>query len=113
MSTITGIIQSMGSAQIVDEGLLATRGGWADQLDDMDLTPLTATADDEWTGELTGISEGSEITATASDDTEIAVDGGTLTATFADAGDVEVTVTEVLDGAANSPSVKVFTVVVS
>lgn len=113
MSSITTTLEAMGSSQAVDEETLTARGSWAAELSDLSLTPLTATAATEWTGTLTGMADDSTITATSDDDTELTVDGDTITGTFSDAGSPKITVTETLSGASNSPNTSVFTVVVA
>jgi hypothetical protein len=72
------------------------------------IAPLTATADTEWTGTITG-----KTSAIADDGTPLTVTGSTITGTVPDAGSVIVTVTEELPGAPNTPKFANYTVVVS
>jgi hypothetical protein len=77
------------------------------------LTPLTATAAEEWTGTLSGMADMSELSVSAPDATDVSIDGATVKATWADAGSKTVTVTESDPEATNSPKATAFTVVVS
>jgi hypothetical protein len=77
------------------------------------LTPLTATASEEWTGTLSGMADMSELSVSAPDATDVSIDGATVKATWADAGSKTVTVTESDPEATNSPKATAFTVVVS
>lgn len=76
------------------------------------LTPLTATAATLWTGTLTGITTGSDVTAT-SPGVILSVSGNTVTGTFPTTGSKVVTLTERNARASNSPMVSTKTVVVS
>lgn len=113
MSSITTTLQAMGSNQAPDEAPLTARGGWLRELGDLTLNPMAATADVEWVGTLTGLTPGSTVEAVSDDDTELTVDGDTITGTFADAGSPVVTVTETLAGASDTPSVTTFEITVS
>jgi hypothetical protein len=78
-------------------------------LDQLTLTPRTATHAVAYTGTVSGCTTGSTLTATSSDATALTVSGTgatrTIAGTFTAAGTPKITLTETLTGASNTPRV--------
>lgn len=79
----------------------------------LSLSSTSAIAGAMFLATISGQTNGSTITATASDGTALAVSGSTLFGTFAAAGTPTVTLTETLAGAAGSPKQTVISITVA
>lgn len=79
----------------------------------LNLTPLTASVNTQWTGTLTGYNSQSQLSVTAPGATGVSITGGTIKATWASSGSKTVTITETNAYATNSPQTTSKTVVVS
>lgn len=77
------------------------------------LGTATATAGSEWTSTITGLTANSTVGAVADDGTVLTVANGSISGTFAEAGTVSVTLTEINPEASNSPKTTTVSVTVS
>jgi hypothetical protein len=95
MSLGIGIGMRMGAAKA------ATTGGPV-TLNNLTISPTTATAGSAYSGTISGNTAGSTITATSSDGTVLTVTGTTISGTFTGSAPT-ITLVETLGGATNSP----------